>query len=118
MSHTPKLIAIGLLAGFASGIFGVGGGTVMVPLLVFLVSFDQHRAHATSLAAGIFLGAAGGVAYAIAGDVDILVAVLLASGALVGAPLGARLMYAISGDRLKVAFGVLLVALSVVMVLG
>ena len=118
MSLTPKLIAVGLLAGFSSGIFGIGGGTVMVPLLVFAAAFDQHRAHATSLAAGIFLGAAGGATYAIAGDVDILVGVLLAAGALVGAPLGARLMHAISADRLKVAFGVLLIALSVVMVFG
>ena len=118
MSLTPKLLAIGFLAGFSSGIFGIGGGTVMVPLLVFVVAFDQHRAHATSLAAGIFLGAAGGVTYAIAGDVDVLVGVLLAAGALVGAPLGARLMDALSADRLKVAFGVLLVTLSVVMVLG
>lgn len=111
-------MALGFVAGFSSGIFGIGGGTVMVPLLVLLAGFDQHRAHATSLAAGIFLGAAGGATYAIAGDVDVLVGVLLAAGALVGAPLGARLMHGIPADRLKVAFGVLLVTLSVVMVLG
>jgi uncharacterized membrane protein YfcA len=118
VSLTPKLVAVGLLAGFSSGIFGIGGGTVMVPLLVFVAAFDQHRAHATSLAAGIFLGAAGGVTYAVVGDVDLLVGALLAAGALVGAPLGARLMHAIPADRLKVAFGLLLMALSIVMVLG
>ena len=90
----------------------------MVPLLVYAAAFDQYHAHATSLAAGIFLGAAGGATYAIAGDVDVLVGLLLAAGALVGAPLGARLMHGISADRLKVAFGVMLVALAVVMAIG
>ena len=69
-----KLVAIGFAAGIASGLFGIGGGIVMVPLLVLVASLDQHRAHAASLAAGIFLGAAGGLTYALAGDVDLEVA--------------------------------------------
>ena len=118
MALAGRLIVVGFAAGFASGVFGVGGGTVLVPMFVFVAAFPQHRAHATSLAAGIFLGAAGGLTYALAGEVDLQVGALLAAGALVGAPVGARIMHRLPADRLKIAFGVLLVALSLVMVLG
>jgi hypothetical protein len=47
----PKLVGIGLLAGFFGALFGVGGGIVIVPLLVLVLAFDQRRASATSLAA-------------------------------------------------------------------
>lgn len=116
MTAATKLVAVGLIAGITSGLLGVGGGTVLVPMLVYVAAFDQHRAHATSLAAGAFLAAAGGIAYAVAGDVDLLAGLLLAAGAILGAPIGARIMHRVSPDRLKVAFGVLLVALAVVMV--
>ena len=87
----------------------------MVPLLVVAASFDQHHAHATSLAAGAVLAAAGATTYAMAGEVDFGTAALLAAGALLGAPLGARLMHRISADRLQVAFGVMLVCVAIVM---
>lgn len=113
MSFTIKLVIIGFIAGIASGLFGIGGGIVMVPLLVFVAALDQHHAHAASLAAGIFLGAAGGLTYALAGDVDLGVGALLATGAIAGAPIGARLMDRTPEASLKIAFGLLLVALSI-----
>ncbi len=90
----------------------------MVPLLVYLVGFEQHRAHATSLAAGMFLAAAGGATYAVAGRVDLVAGGLLVVGSLIGAPFGARLMQAMSSERLKIAFGVLSIVMAVVLVLG
>ena len=116
MNFTLKLVAIGLVAGFGSGLFGIGGGIVMVPLLVFVARLDQHHAHATSLAAAIVLGAAGAVTYATDGAVDLAAAGLLAAGGIVGAPLGARLMDKTPEASLKIAFGVLLVVLSVALV--
>jgi len=118
MRLSPKLLAFGFVAGSASGLFGIGGGVVMVPLLVLAASFEQHQAHATSLAGGAFLAAAGAATYARAGEVDLTVAALLAAGALIGAPLGARLMHRISADRLKAGFGALLVVVGIVMVVG
>jgi len=112
---SPRFLVFGFIAGVSSGLFGIGGGVVMVPLLVVVASFDQHRAHATSLAAGAFLGAAGGVTYALAGDVHLVAAGMLAAGALIGAPMGARLMHRIPADRLEIAFGSLLVAVAVVL---
>ena len=117
MSAIVKLVAVGFVAGILSGLFGIGGGIVMVPLLVYVASFDQHRAHATSLAAGMFLAAAGGATYFFSGDVDIEIGAFLAVGALAGAPVGARLMHRTPEGRLKIAFGVLLVVLSVALVL-
>lgn len=118
MDVASRMVVVGFVAGISSGLFGIGGGTVMVPMLVLAASFDQHRAHATSLGAGVFLAAAGGVTYAIAGDVDLVAGGLLAAGALVGAPLGARIMDRVPEARLKVAFGALLVATSVVLVVS
>ena len=88
----------------------------MVPLLVFACGFGQHRAHVTSLAAGILLGAAGAATYAVEGSVDARIAMLLAFGSVVGAPVGARVMERMPAARLKAAFGALLVVVAVVLV--
>ena len=115
----PVLIAIGIgvLAGLGSGLLGVGGGPVMVPLSIFWIGLTQHKAHATSLAAIAPIALVGSIAFARAGEVDIPVALALASGALIGAPLGARIMAGLSESRLKIAFGVFMVAIGVAMVL-
>ena len=118
MNLSVKLIVVGFIAGISSGLFGIGGGIVMVPLLVLVASFDQHSAHATSLGAGLVLAAAGGVTYAIAGEVDLVAGGLLAAGALIGAPVGARIMHSVPADRLKVAFGGLLIVVAALMVFG
>ncbi|WP_348665970.1 TSUP family transporter, partial [uncultured Microbacterium sp.] len=71
-------IGIGLLSGFLSGLFGVGGGTVIVPLLVLLLGFDQRRAAGTSLAAIVPTSAVGVISYAVHGSVAWIPALLLA----------------------------------------
>ena len=99
----------GLGAGVMSGLLGVGGGVVMVPLLVLVAGLSQHQAHATSLAAVILMGAVGAATYAADGEVDVELGVALAAGSLVGAPLGARLMARTPEGRLKITFGVFMV---------
>ena len=111
-----KLVLVGVAAGITGGLFGIGGGTVMVPMLVFVASFDQHRSHATSLAAGVVLAAVGGATYALAGDADYETAIFLAVGGLVGAPLGARLMKRTAEGPLKVMFGIFLIGVAVALV--
>lgn len=106
-------ISIGAIAGISSGLLGVGGGIVMVPLLTILLRTTQHRAHATSLAAIVPIASSGTARFAIAGSINYGLAALLAAGALIGAPLGARLM-ARSGEAvLKILFGFLMIAVSV-----
>jgi uncharacterized membrane protein YfcA len=104
---------MGLVAGILSGLLGVGGGIIIVPLLVVLVHLSQHQAHATSLAAIVPIGAVGALTFALDGEVDLEVAGLLALGALVGAPLGARIMSRTEERPLKIMFGLLMIAVGV-----
>jgi uncharacterized protein len=90
----------------------------MVPLLVAFAAFSQHEAHATSLAAIVPLAAAGATRFALDGSIDYGIAGLLALGAVCGAPLGARLMHRLAEGRLKVLFGVLLIAVAVKMLVS
>lgn len=97
-------IGIGLLAGVLSGLFGVGGGTVIVPLLVLLLHFDQRLAAGTSLAAIVPTASVGVVSYAISGSVAWIPALILAAGAVVGAQIGTRLLPRISQTVLRWCF--------------
>lgn len=99
------------MAGVVSGLLGVGGGIVIVPLLVFLVGLSQHQAHATSLAAVIPIALVGSLTYLAAGESQPLVALPLALGALVGAPIGARSMATLPEAKLKLIFGMLLLVM-------
>jgi uncharacterized membrane protein YfcA len=111
----PKLIAIGLGGGLLSGLLGVGGGIVMVPLLVLWASFAQRDAHATSLGAIIPISIAGIATYGVAGEVRYGTALALAAGSVVGAPIGARLLTGMDERMLKIVFGVFLVGVSVLL---
>lgn len=82
------LIGIGLFAGLLSGLFGVGGGIVIVPALVLLLGYSQRLAAGTSLAAIVPMATVGVVSYALAGSVSWVAALLLAAGAVVGAQVG------------------------------
>lgn len=97
-------IGIGLLAGLLSGLFGVGGGTVIVPLLVLLLAFDQRLAAGTSLAAIVPTAAVGVISYAASGSVAWIPALILAAGAVVGAQIGTRLLPRISQTALRWGF--------------
>jgi uncharacterized membrane protein YfcA len=111
------LAVVGGVAGLLSGLFGVGGGLVMVPALVLLLAMPQHRAHATSLAAIIPIAAVGAAIFGRAESVDILAAALLVAGSLIGVQVGARLMNRLNGERLALLFGgfTLVVALAMLL---
>ena len=79
---------VGLLAGFLAGLFGVGGGILIVPGLVLTVHMTQRLAHGTSLAAVVPISVASLISYAAHGNVDWNVAVWLAIGAVGGAVVG------------------------------
>ena len=101
---------IGLGAGLLSGLFGIGGGVVIVPLLIGLAGFSITQAAGTSLAALLLpVGAFGAWQYWQAGAVDLRAALLLAVGLLIGAYLGARLGISLPAATVQRAFGVLLV---------
>jgi len=111
------LLAVGLVAGIFSGLFGVGGGIVMVPLIVAVAGLSQHHAHATSLAAILPISTVAAARFGVDEEINYGIAVLLALGSLVGAPLGARVMARISESALRIAFGSLMVIVGVSLVL-
>jgi uncharacterized membrane protein YfcA len=105
-------VVTGFVAGVLSGLLGVGGGIVMVPLLVGAVGLRQHEAHATSLAAIVPIAAVGAARFGAAETIDLSLAALLAAGSLVGAPVGARLMARTREGLLKAMFGGLMVVVA------
>ena len=111
------MVAIGGVAGLASGLLGVGGGIVIVPLLVFILGRSQRTAHITSLAVIVPVATVAVIPFALAGDVDYELAAALGSGALFGAPIGARMLARTSERVLKIAFGTLMILVSLQLVL-
>jgi uncharacterized membrane protein YfcA len=104
---------IGLLAGLFGGLVGLGGGVIIITLMVRLYSFSQHQAHGTSLMAMVFTGLAGAITYYLNGSVDFLAAALLATSAIFTARFGALYAHALPGWRLKRAFGIFLLCVSI-----
>lgn len=104
------LLAIGAIGGLFSGLFGVGGGFIMVPLMLVWLRFDQRRASATSLLAIVAPAILSATLYGSRGQVDLLAAAIIAVGAIAGTPLGALLVRRLSLVWLKWLFIAALVA--------
>ncbi len=97
---------VGVIAGFTSGLFGVGGGIVIVPTLVLVAAFPHKLATGTSLTAIVPISVAGIVGYATAGQVDWAAAACVAAGAVVGAVAGTRWLVMLSTPLLQRGFAV------------
>lgn len=98
----------GSVAGAFSGLTGVGGGSIMVPLLTGQLKLGQHRAHGTSLAIIMFVACAGVAGYWRAGNIDWRLALALTPGALIGVMAGARTMLRVPAPQLRMLFGAFL----------
>lgn len=92
-----------------SGLFGVGGGSVMVPLLILMLGFDPRVATATSLAAITVIATAGAITHAIYGNVVWTAAAVVAVPAIVGAVVGTTLQQRVPREWISVGLAVLLV---------
>jgi len=105
------VISVGLAAGLLSGIFGVGGGILIVPGLVFFAKMNKRLAHGTSLAAVLPISASSLITYWTHDNVDWSVALFLAIGAVSGAILGTKLLKTARHDVLSIGFtGILLLS--------
>lgn len=104
---------IGILGGFLSGLFGVGGGTIFVPLLMLLKGFDIHRAVGTSLLIIIFTALSGAIFHGKAGMVDWRAALILGLFSALGVWLGTKLSLKLDAVMLQRAFALFLVAVAV-----
>lgn len=113
-----RIIAVGLAGGFLSGMFGVGGGIVMVPLIMWLLHHDRHAAHATSLAAIFIIALSGVVAYGRASSLAVPIGLALGVGGVVGGVAGASLMDRMSPRMLQAVFAAILIGAGLRMVLA
>jgi len=112
--RTLKLAAIGTLAGLFSGLFGVGGGTVIVPLLIFWFAFGERLATGTSLAAIVLIGLLGALAQGgLYGNVHILTGLWLSIPAVVGVLAGTAIQQRIPQRAVSLLFAALLVAVAI-----
>jgi uncharacterized protein len=110
-----RLVTIGGAGGVLSGLLGVGGGVIMVPLLVLWTGFRQREAHAVSLGAIIPISLAGVLTYGAAGKIKVGDAIALAAGSIVGARIGAGLLARVEERPLKIIFGLFLGAVSILL---
>ncbi len=110
------LIIIGLIAGILGGLVGIGGGIVIVPALIYFLSFSQKEAQGTSL--GILLlpiGILGVWQYYKAGYVDMRIVWLVAGGFLAGSYFGSKIALALPQETVKKIFAILMIAVSIKM---
>jgi uncharacterized protein len=119
MAQIIGFLALGLFAGIISGLIGIGGGIVIVPTLVFLFHFSQHRAQGTTLALLVPpIGILAAWAYYRQGYVDLKVAALICAGFVIGGLLGAKVATSLSNAMLEKVFGVALLLISLKMILS
>ena len=111
---TILYIIIGVGAGVLAGLFGIGGGVVIVPALLYVARMSQITATGTSLGALLLpVGALGAWEYYRRGDLDVRAALLIAIGLFFGAFFGAKLAHMLTAIQLKRAFAVFLVLIAV-----
>jgi uncharacterized protein len=109
-----SLIVVGLAAGVLSGLFGVGGGVLIVPALVLLAKFPTKMALGTSLGALLLpVGLLGAYTYYQQGHLNIRAALLVAVGLFFGAWVGARLAQSLPAQALQRAFAIFIVVMAV-----
>jgi uncharacterized membrane protein YfcA len=116
--ETLKLAAIGTVAGAFSGLFGVGGGIIIVPLLIFWFAYGERLATGTSLAAIVLIGALGAVAQGgIYGNVHVVTGLLLAIPAVIGVVIGTAIQQRIPQRAVSYLFAALLVGIAIELIL-
>lgn len=108
-----QLVGIGAAAGFFSGLFGVGGGTVMVPLLVLWRGFNEKKATGTSLAAIVIIATYAVIGHAIFGSVDVGKGILIGIPAIGGVLAGTAIQQRLSDRVLSGMFSILMIAIAV-----
>ncbi len=117
MQKKRKHIAIGLITGFANGLFGSGGGTIVVPAMERFLDIEEHKAHATAISIILPLSLLSLVIYCWKTDVQWSIALWASVGGIAGGFVGAKLLSKLSGIWLHRIFGLFMIAAAVRMIL-
>ena len=117
---TPYVyVALGLVAGIFGGMFGLGGGLIVIPAMVYLFGFSQHQAQGTALAMMLPpVGILAVLRYYYNGNIKWAVAGFMCLGFIVGGLVGAHLAQAVPGLWLKRCFGALMLLVSLKLIIG
>jgi uncharacterized membrane protein YfcA len=113
------LAVIGVSAGVLSGMFGIGGGVIIVPALIYFAQFSEHQASGTSLAVLLLpVGIAAMWEYYRHGNVNVYAAMIIAAAVLIGGWFGAMIANRVSGPHLRLSFGLFVLCLGIYLVYG
>lgn len=110
-------LAIGAVTGFANGLFGSGGGTIVVPAMEKLLKAEPHKAHATAIAVILPLSVLSMFIYLNSGNINWINIIMVSAGGMAGGFVGAKLLNKIPSKWLYKIFGVFMIAAAVKMVL-
>lgn len=114
MKHNRLLLLLyGCAAGIVSGLLGLGGGVILVPIMVGLLSVPQHIAHGTSLAIIVPTALVSSLVYNAHGNLDVITALEISAGSMIGASVGARWMKRLPAYQLRRLFALLLLCVGV-----
>lgn len=114
--NLPIALAIGLGVGMCSGMFGIGGGSLFVPLMILFFRFPPHIASATSMFVILLSAVLGSGVHVVNGNIDWLLFAALAPGALIGGSIGARIASSLSGKQLLRVLQVTLLAMAIYLI--
>jgi uncharacterized membrane protein YfcA len=101
------VLGVGFISGILAGFLGVGGGFIRMPLLVYIIGVPTHVAVGTDLFEIVFSSGFGTITHALKGNVDILIALVMNTGAAIGAQIGAVSTRYFAGPRIRLMFSAL-----------
>ena len=114
MAEIIALILIGIAGGFLSGMFGVGGGVIIVPALVFFIGMSQHQAQGTSLGLMLFpIGILAAYNYYKTGQMDIKAGLIVAATFVIGGYFGSKISLSLDQALIKKLFGIMMLIVSI-----
>jgi uncharacterized membrane protein YfcA len=116
MTKAYKAYLIGAASGFANGMFGSGGGSIVVPGMEKYLGVETHKAHATAIAVILPLCAVSAAFYLFKAEANWLNILYLSAGGLCGGPLGARLLKKLPASWLRRIFGMCMIAAAIRMI--
>ncbi|PAB58985.1 sulfite exporter TauE/SafE family protein [Anaeromicrobium sediminis] len=111
-----RLILLGFFAGLVNGLFGSGGGTILVPGMFFLTDMGQHKSHATAISIILPLTILSTYIYMQNGDINWPIAIKIICGSVIGAYIGAKLLNHIPGKILRKSFALFMLIAAIRMV--